>query len=510
MINGKSGLLRALSRDASAPAVTQDKAWPWFILVIFAVGAFYLLTIRGGHNWGDDFAMYIHHAQNLAEGRPYSDTGYIYNPGNIIGPTTYPPIYPLLLVPIYKLWGLNLKMMKVEVILIFLLALIAIYLAFRSELAWPYLVTLIALIGFHPLFWQFKDSIGSDLPFLLFTYLSFYFIHQALRFGRTRASQTIYALLTGLLICLAVGTRIIGLVLIPCLFVYYVIRSKRLGPLGIFILLLTAAIIYRLIKSSQIFNAYADHFGINALDVTLAHSRALIQAFALFWENGYNGVLWLPLFVTLTALAIVGYVMRISKKQITCFELFVPFYLGVFIVLPVSIEWRYVMPVIPLYIFFVFLGLDAIADVFVKQRRMVKACAFAGVLIAILVSYAGHYTRLDYGPIQQGMAKPETQQLFDYVKRETGQDEVVVFSKPRALTLLTGRAAATWHNVKQDKKLWDFFRQINASYLIVGRADIGIGSQTFIQNFAARNRARLQETFANADFCVYRIIKDST
>lgn len=509
MINGKSGLVLAPSRNTSAPELTDEKTRLWSILVILAVGAFYLSTIRQGHNWGDDFAMYIHHAQNIAEGRPYTDTGYIYNPRNVIGPTTYPPIYPLLLVPVYKLWGMNLTAMKVEVILIFLLALLAIYLAFRRELEWPYLVALIALVGFHPLFWLFKDQIGSDLPFLLFTYLSFYFIHEAWRVKRTRVWQIIYALLISLLIGLAFGTRSIGLVLIPCLFVYYVIRSKGLGLFSIFTLFLTAAVIYLQTESSQVMSAYADHFGINTLDMALAHSRALLQAFALFWENGYNGILWLPLFVTLTGLAVVGYVVRISKKQITCFELFVPFYLGPFIVLPVTIEWRYAMPVIPLYIFFVFLGIQAISGLAGKQWRTIKKCAFVGVLLAILLSYAGHYSRLDFGPIQHGVAQPETQQLFDYVQREIGQDEVVIFSKPRALSLFTGRAAATWHYAREDSELWDFFRQINASYLIVGGANVVINPQTFIQNFAARNQARLQETFANADFRVYRIIKDT-
>ena len=50
------------------------------LALILAVGAFYIATIREGHLWGDDFAMYIHHAKNLASGNAYGDTGYIYNP----------------------------------------------------------------------------------------------------------------------------------------------------------------------------------------------------------------------------------------------------------------------------------------------------------------------------------------------------------------------------------------------------------------------------------------------
>jgi hypothetical protein len=44
------------------------------------VAIFYLLNLHNGHDWGGEFSMYIHHAQNLASGIPYSQTGYLYNP----------------------------------------------------------------------------------------------------------------------------------------------------------------------------------------------------------------------------------------------------------------------------------------------------------------------------------------------------------------------------------------------------------------------------------------------
>ncbi len=53
-----------------------------FLLAVTVLGiaAWHLLTIRAGHDWGDDFSLYIHHAKNIVEGQPYADTGYLYNP----------------------------------------------------------------------------------------------------------------------------------------------------------------------------------------------------------------------------------------------------------------------------------------------------------------------------------------------------------------------------------------------------------------------------------------------
>jgi hypothetical protein len=70
-------------------------------LLILAIAGFQVATIRSGQDWGDDFAMYILHARNIAQGRDYAATGYIYNPDYpSLGPVTYPPVFPLLLSPI--------------------------------------------------------------------------------------------------------------------------------------------------------------------------------------------------------------------------------------------------------------------------------------------------------------------------------------------------------------------------------------------------------------------------
>src|SRR5689334_21022175 len=87
---------------------------------IVAFGGAYLATLRAGQEWGDDFGLYVAHARNIVEGRPYDDTGYIYNPQNaVVSPRSYPPVFPLLLAPVYRLRGLDLTAMKAFVVLLF-------------------------------------------------------------------------------------------------------------------------------------------------------------------------------------------------------------------------------------------------------------------------------------------------------------------------------------------------------------------------------------------------------
>ena len=167
----------------------------FIIIIISAIGAFYLLSIRDGHNWGGDFSMYIHHAKNIVEGIDYKNTGYIYNPSYpTIGPKTYPPIFPLLLSPIYKWFGLNLTAMKIEIIIMFLIFLIVYFMILENELPFKFVVTTIVLIGCNHFFWNFKDNVVSDIPFLLWTYISLFFILQANQSNKSQRIQLLYSM----------------------------------------------------------------------------------------------------------------------------------------------------------------------------------------------------------------------------------------------------------------------------------------------------------------------------
>ena len=136
-----------------------------FIGLLGIIALFHVLTIRNGQGWGDDWAQYVAHAKNLAEGKPYDETGYIYNEAARYAPRIYPPGFPLLLAPIYALRGLDLEALKIPVIVSLIGTLIMFAaLATRWDGAASALIAT-ALAGFHPFFRDFKNHILSDLPF---------------------------------------------------------------------------------------------------------------------------------------------------------------------------------------------------------------------------------------------------------------------------------------------------------------------------------------------------------
>jgi hypothetical protein len=136
----------------------------WLILLLITIAIFHAVTIRQGHIWADDFAMCIHHAQNIVEGRPYAQTGYLFTPTALVGPRMYPPVFPLLLAPVVRFFDLNLIPMKFEQVIFFVLALAAICLYWQSDLGREYTLALVAILGFSPHLWAPQTMCSPTCP----------------------------------------------------------------------------------------------------------------------------------------------------------------------------------------------------------------------------------------------------------------------------------------------------------------------------------------------------------
>src|SRR6476620_4405258 len=102
-------------------------------VLLTAMGIFHFLTFREGHVWGDDFALYIQHAANIALGKPYLETGLVPHPHTPdYSPFAYPPVFPMMLAPIVATTGVeDLRPMKVQQVVFLLVALAGIYACFR-------------------------------------------------------------------------------------------------------------------------------------------------------------------------------------------------------------------------------------------------------------------------------------------------------------------------------------------------------------------------------------------
>jgi hypothetical protein len=460
-----------------------------------AMALFHFLTISPGHGWGDDFAMYISHAKNLVEGRDYSDTGYIYNPEEPIAPPRAPPGLPLLLAPIYAVRGVDLVAMKMLMVAAFIAALAFLALLVQRWEGFGSALAVTALVGLHPFFWDFKNNVLSDLPFLCFFLGGLWLGERTLESSTLPSWRFREGLALGITWWLAYATRSIGLVL-PVAFVATELSIRRRLHRSTLLALTVFASLAAL--QAAFLQGPSDYFGLFSFRPAQIAPRAVayIRNFRGLFDSGFSHNGARAVFAITAILATVGMIRSWMTGKRTPAIISVV-YLGVMLLWPWDAGVRYLIPVIPLYFYFVIAGLSLVEQRLARWRLLISICAAS----VILMIYGAGYYRGMTVPRPPGIDSPNAQSLFAFVRKSTPSTAVVVFKKPRALALYTGRKAAIY-TTSGNGNPWDFIEKIGATHVALIRR-----SRQDSSYLALLERARphsLTQVFANDEFAVYQ------
>ena len=491
-------------------------------VMISCIGIFYLMTIREGHNWGGDFSLYIQHAKNIIEGIDYRHSGFIPNPNEImLSPKTYPPLFPLLLAPIYKLFGIDITIMKIEIIVFFILSLFVIYRCFNDFVQDRYSIAIVMLMSFNPYFWEFKDNIIPDSLFLLITFLAMNFIHGRLTKNKWSTHVVLAGTGCGFLLYLSYSARSVGLLLLISLIVFDLIKNNGLSRFSCFAAG-TFALFYllqRLFFHSD--SSYFDQLLVNIGDypgIIFENIRLYKQSFSFFWDNGYYPAFTKILFFVMSGLSLSGFVLTkwdsasISHERgyvyriranMTIYDVFFVLYLGFILCWPANEKMRYLIPIIPIYLYYIIACFQWGAG-----RRDEKGLnvLFIAVMFVILSSYTGKYV-YDHDffptrPIVEGVKKTETIKFFEYIRNHTKDSDIIVFKKPRVLALYTGRRSSIYSDYNNDRKFWSYISKIEAKYLVWNKY---LNKGDRLLQFVKNNKDNFKTVYVNPDFKVYRI-----
>src|SRR5215831_1141346 len=463
------------------------------LAIILSVFVFSLLTMRAGQPWPDDFAMYVHEAQNIASHTPLGQTGYIYDPYNpSIGPRAYPPFFPFLLVPGY-LWGgvENLTPMKVEVISCFIGLLLVLWLYTSSGMAPEYRAAMLLIVGFSPVFWRFKDLIVSDLPFALFFYGALATADNVANCSsRFSPKNLLKVAALGALVYMCYGTRTIGIVLIAALAFLAILRWKSAGPLLLTALGLGMIPILIQMRLSGGEASYADQLrlGLSAFVLVLLKNAYLYTwTLATFWDNAHSKIIRDVIFLVISSFALLAYFIHWRKRP-RIYEIVLPLYLMLVILWPNPGGDRYLIPVFPLYVCYALEGI-AIVGTWARsfQPRLVATC----LTCLILVCYTAQFAASDFGPFREGVTAPEAAALFSFVRSSTNPNDIFIFRRPRAFALYTDRSAAVYPEPNHSADFSGYFHTIGATYIVEAPA---LDDMAFIE-FVSRTYSADQPVF---------------
>src|SRR6185437_6701026 len=471
------------------------------LAVICGVFMFYMFTIRAGQPWPDDFAMYVHEAENLVNRVPLSRTGYIYDPYNpSLGPRLYPPLFPFLLAPADAIGGVaNLKPMKIEIIVFFIGLLLVLSLGLGTLLSPISRAALLGIVGFRPVFWSYKDILGSDIPFAFFLFVTLAAAAKLARRPCNHPKVWRVLVLAALVYC-CYGMRTMGIVLIPSLVLLGILNWRRNGrPLCIAAGLALIPCLLQL-KFFGGEASYVDQLRLGPrafVAVLLRNTVTYAWSLATFWSTPYGHLFRDCLFALMTLLALVAYLKRIRVGP-GIYEIFLPLYLLVVLLWPNPGGERYLLPIFPLYAFY---SLDALTAIAPRLRVPWPQYASAAIIVVVVLAYASEFGREEYGPFRDGMENAQTKQLFEFIRSDTRPDDVFVFRRPRALSLYTDRSASVYPEPRQVTRFADYFRTIGATYLIEAPSLDDADFEVFIEQECPAKHL----VFSNSDFRVFQV-----
>ena len=161
---------------------------------------------------------------------------------------------------------------------------------------------------------------------------------------------------------------------------------------------------------------------------------------------------------------------------------------------------------IPLFVYYALLGARALDEVVHRRwgRRHLVSLPF---LLVTLITYAARYSTLPFGPIDSGVERPQSTELFSFVRQQTGPGDVVLFAKPRAFALYTGRRASAPYYPSDPCALWTYMREIGATYVVTGPSSRDVESVN-LAAFVERYRDSLREVMRNREFAVLGVVRN--
>jgi 4-amino-4-deoxy-L-arabinose transferase-like glycosyltransferase len=476
---------------SSLPLSISDQL-TWVLVAIIASAYFFGLT--PGHVFAqDDFAAYVMQAANLVEHRRYTDIRYVPNPeAPWVSPANgYPPVYPLLLVPVYWLRGLDLRAMKMATVFTFAIFLAAFAKWVRPMVSPRLRLVAVLLVGLSPAFWNYRDLISSEFPYLMFSFLALLAIRRGSDVGRGW-QQAGWALLAALLLYASYGTRTIGIALPGALLCAQLMRQRK--PARFVMLVLGVFAGFTMVQSVLLtsprgYMAVAHFSTTSVLDNVASYAKSLSHA----WESGFSQAAQVGLTVVFSGFAAFAFWKRIREGSLEAF--YVVIYLGILIAWGAQIGVRGLLPVLPIYLTYMVLGITEAIEGWKKPKARALVAAVA---VCMAITYFGGLRQRPWQAALANVNDTSAQELFTFLRSQTQPSDLLLFSKPRSLALFSGRAVGSLGVEEPAGESVRFVRENGVRFVIQSSWTPAAYDQLLASG-------QFELVFGNGDFRVYRV-----
>jgi hypothetical protein len=472
-----------------------------FILTLVLPIILCFSLLKEGHNWGDDFCLYINQAKSINNGsisllKSNNEFSIINSSFHTFSPIVAPWGFPILLSPVFKVFGMNILAFKVLIIVFFGLFLHLSFLLMRKGLGNMISMLTIIFMATNYGYIFHTNSVLTEFPFLAFSLGSLLLIKKY-KSGNFKIVKVIILSLT---IFFAFMIRSEGILLAVCLAAtlirQYFIRNdfsltkKLIWIISPFILLIIYYGIYSLLFPSG--------FGSHVDDRSLITMASVIDNFKFY--QAQLGIFLnpdMPEFATIAIefIFILGLIHRFKEDfEISIYLLLL---LVTFLFWPFH-EPRYLFIFSPFLLYFIIQGIkEFLTFSFKKNFQIVHLALFAVITLNVYKIYNVAVSKSNN--LIEGPETKEAQQMFSFVKNETPHESTVVFFRARAMTLYGERKAAMifWNDWEQLVEKGDY---------IVLHKEMGAYCQMPVEDPFFRSmsfKKQYDTVFDNSKFIVY-------
>ncbi len=488
----------------------------FILLLLVCCLPLFFLGIYNVHNWGDDFSQYLKEADNISKGLPFYQSPYVFNETHTIyGPPQYPPGYPLLIAPLVKIFGIRIApLLVLNTVFVVLLVCLSFALLRKFLPAIPSFCAAL-IMGYNPEVLYAKCQVLSDLPGAVFT-MAYLVVRASGGLRKWHVAALIFLALFAALI----RTQLLIITVAEIVFlIVEIISAKRkkkgfeIGYLWKSISLQVAEgvglgylfITQFIFPAPQSANLYYAQFWnqidglFNQVSINIEYLVSLIRD-AFYYKTGEPLARGIVILIQSAAvwLFLIGLVNAWrAKSSFTLF--FFSVFLAFMLVLPVHQGFRFMLPVLPLVMCYTFLGGKKILAPFIPPSKKFLIAPLATFLLLVLgIDTYAVYTK---PPVEDNPYTAQDRQAFQYLQRHVADSSVIVFFKPRALALFTGKKAMTlsWE-LKPEANL-KVMREKNARYLLI-RKKLDDG---WYQNFLSETNVAADSFKINEAYTLYSI-----
>jgi len=469
--------------------LSKNKKWLIFLGLFAFIGG--LFCIRNGHEWGDDFALYLSQANAILKGNTVElakyNTWSMNHSDGTIGPYLYPPGYPLFLTLYLKFFPFSWVGIKIFQWVFYLLGGVAFYYlisSFKVKLPNNWILYVLAIVLIHPKIIEFSNRLMSDLWFLVTVYLFFYFLYAK------EFSKISKLFLVGISLILASLTRVNGFLLIGSWWIFLLVdQETRKNKFRDFLISVPFVLIVLYFKKLD------NQYEANHIDLLSSISISSIWAnFNMYFQQIGQYTIWHLGFVKISGYVcafILLFYFGFALKSNERLKLFAPVLVWIGINFVIIILWplaqgtRYLLPIIPFVIWIAVVGFND----WIENKKLNRWISLLFICLLALQSVASMTFYRFFYNANKVIGSTQTD-IYDKVKLMIDDKEIIAFDKPRWLYLATNKKCIR-------KQSDSAFFASPAKYWLITNRNIYSGRLKKLSD------PRLDSIYGNADFTLY-------